>query len=446
MSFRRAFAIIPASALLLAAGLAAGQVPPAATTPRKLPLSGTLSYSVRYSESTSIGGPVGGQQMSIVSADATYANTAQRLPFSMQYGSGYGWVWAGPPSAGNVFQHLSFSQGWIGRAWSLTGSENLSYSFETPTTGFSGVPGSGEPIGDSAPTAPPDQTVLALNTRVFDNSTSVGFGERLSGSTSLNLSGSTGQIHFIDNNGLNTDTLAAAGGVTHRLDARDSLSCQYSFSRFTYSGSSISSEDNALQFSFTRQWNRHLSTAASIGPLWLSTAGISTADGLAPPNSTVLSLGASASYLLRNGALFVSYFHGSTGGSGYMLGSKVDSVNGGYSRSFGRSLNVGATGSYVRSESIVAANLVAESNGNLVLVPASILPITTARFGAVQASRSLGRYFSTFAGYTVVDQSSNLEIAVPNTSLSSNTNILSGISQVVAFGIAYSPRAIHLRK
>lgn len=463
MSYRRASPIKPALALLAAllalCAAAAAQVPPEATTPRGLPISGTLSCNLRYSQSTDFGGPLGGQQFGYASGDATYANTSQRLPFSMQYGGGYGKAWAGPPTAGNVNQHLMLTQGWIRKAWSLNASENVNYTFETPTTGFSGVPGSGEPIGGSGSTTAPDQTVLALNTRVLDNMTTVGFGERIDRATTLNVTGTTGQIHFIDNDGLNTDMRMAAAGVTRRLDAHDSVSSQYSISHFSYSSSGFTSLTNTLQFSFTRQWNRHLTTTASAGPLWISSAGVASTGGLAAPNSTMLSLNASAAYQMRHGSANVSYFHGTSGGSGYMLGAKTDSVNGGYNRDFGRSLTVGVTGDYMRSSSLIAAEYVQSCTGGSTgclcptgetecIVQVASTPVTNAIFGGVQATQKLGRYFNVFANYTAIDQSSNLQTLISSQTqqVNYNASILNGLSRMIAFGIAYSPRAIHLRK
>ncbi|MGD0547604.1 MAG: hypothetical protein ABR991_07215 [Terracidiphilus sp.] len=443
--------------LLAASAVAAAQVPPAETGPGGLPVSGTLICNLRYSQTAEIDGSLDGQQRSYASAEATYANLSKRLPFSMRYGGGYGKVWAGPPSAGDVYQHLMFSQGWIGRAWSLTGSENASYTFETPTTGFSGVPGSGEPIGGSGSPNQPDQTVLALNTRVFDNTASVAFGERLNGATTLSASGATGQIHFIDKNGLNTDTLLAEAGITRRLDARDSVSSQYSISHYSYSSTGFSTLTNTVQFSMTRQWSRRLSTAASAGPLWIASSGTSSASGLAVPDSTMLSLNASALYQLRRGSANVSYFHGTAGGSGYMLGSKIDSVNAGYTRDFGRSLTVGVTGSYTRSDSLIGNEILGIcTNGSgssfSCLLQVDYTPVSNARYGGAQATRKLGRYLNVFANYTVFDQSANLQINAQisgggtTSTGSANANILNGLTQVIGFGIAYAPREIHLRK
>jgi hypothetical protein len=113
----------------------------------------------------------------IASGDASYANISKRLPFVMQYGGGYNWTLSGPSTVGNVFQHLSLSQGMAWRKWNFTASDNVSYTFATPTTGFSGVPGTGEPIGGTGSTTPSDQSIFTLNTRTLDNITTLAFGQ-----------------------------------------------------------------------------------------------------------------------------------------------------------------------------------------------------------------------------------------------------------------------------
>ena len=444
------------------------QVAPAATGPASpvgrpgLPVNGTLHYDLRYAETTQFGGSQDGQQMSIVSGDASYANISKRLPFSMQYGGGYGWIWAGPPSAGNVFQHLSLSQGVAGRKWNLTAGDNVSYSFQTPTVGFSGVPGTGEPIGGSGTTSTPDQTVLALNTRTIDNMSTVGFGQRLNYAMSFNLSAAYGQMYFIDGNGENTNTLSANAGITRRLNARNSASAQYSFSRFDYgantSGASSTaqisySQVNSAQISFSRQWNRQITTSASAGPQW-----ISSSNSALEPSSINFTANASVSDTFRAGTASLMYNHGAMGGSGFMVGAENDAVMANFGRSFGKNLTVGVTGSYMRTSSLVAADAFGICyNANTAtyyycLAALGYTPVTNARDGGVQATRKLGRYFSAFASYTAIDQSTNLQINEQITgggttlSNSANANILSGLYQVISFGIGYSPREKHLNK
>jgi len=439
------------------------QVAPAARGPASLgalpglPVNGTLRYDLRYAETTQFGGGQDGQQMSIVSGDASYANISRHLPFSMQYGGGYGFGWAGSSSAGNVFQHLSLSQGVAGRKWNLTASDNVSYSFQTPTIGFSGVPGTGEPISGSGTTTTSDQTILTLNTRSIDNTTTIGFGQKLNYATSLNVGATTGQMYFIDGNGENTNTLSANAGITRRLNVRNSASAQYSFSRFNYGANASSasstaqvsySQVNSAQISFSRQWNRHINTSASAGPQW-----VSSSDSAIVPSSTRFSANASASDAFRIGTASLMYSRGTTGGSGYSLGAENEVLTATFGRgfNFGKNLTVGVTGSYTRTSSLIAEEFeFACTNDNVTyyicLVPLTYKPVTDAGYGGVQATRKLGKHFNAFASYSVIDQSSNMQTPASTTPSGSSANILNSMYQVISFGIGYSPREKHLKK
>ncbi len=418
----------------------------------ELPFGGTLRYDLHLSQTFQFGGGQNIQESSYISGDASYSNTAKLLPFSMQYGGGYGRNWNVSNSGGNVFQHLSFSQGFVWRKWSLTASDSVSESFQTSTTGFTGVPGTGEPVGTTDSTTTPDQTLLVLDTRTVSNSTMLAFSDRLNSEYSINLNGSESEMYFIDNNGLNSNSLTASGGIARRLSSRNSLSSQYSYSRYGYSGTSFSAQTSSLTAGFTRMWNRRLNTSVNAGPLWVSSSGTaptgstSTSGTLTNaatvPSSTMLSLTAMVSYQLRRGNAGANYFHGTTGGSGYMLGSKVDSFGTNYSRPFGRNLSVGATGSYMRTTSL-EQTLVLVADGNwFVYTPATINGVTNAKFGGVQASRQLGRRLSLFANYTAIAQSSSLQISKAGY----NANLLQGVNQVFGFGIGYTPREMHFKK
>ena len=439
------------------------QVAPAAKGPASPggllgpPVNGTLHYSLNYAQTTQFGSGQDGQQTSIVSGDAGYTNISKRLPFSMQYGGGYGWPWNGPSTAGNVFQHLSLTQGLVRRKSNFTASDNVSYSFQTPTVGFSGVPGTGGPITGSGTTTTSDQTILALNTRTLDNMTTVGFGQKLNYATSLNVGATFGQLYFIDNNGQNTNTLSANAGITRRLNRRNSASAQYSFSRFNYgantSGASSTaqisfSQVNSAQISFSRQWNRHITTSASAGPQW-----VSSSNSAVVPSSTRFSANASANGTFRFGTASLTYSRGTTGGSGYTPGAESDVVMANFGRSFrfGKNLTVGVNGSYTRTASLIAAEFefactIDNVNYYICLAPLNYKPVTNAGFGGVQATRKLGRHFNAFASYSAIDQSSSLQTSVPNTPFSSNATILNGLNQVISFGIGYSPREWRFKK
>ena len=402
--------------LLTASAATAAQVVPAVTSRpvgfAGLPVSGTLRYDLRYSQTSQFGYGQDGRQWSMASGDASYANIGKRFPFSMQYNGGYGWRWNGPSSPGNTFQSLSLSQGMNGRSWKLSATDNVSYTFETQATGFLGS------------TSAPDQTILALNSRTLDNTATIGIGRKLNYASSLNIGGSSGQMRFIDGNGLDMNTVTADAGISRRLGARDSASGQYSFSRYSYSGSSsisgisaaqISfSQTNTVQLSLSRQWNQQISASATIGPQW-----VSSSDSAVISSSTRISASASFKDTLRFGTAGLSYSHGTTGGSGYMLGAETDDIDGNFTRKIGRSLNVELNGSYVRTSGLI---------GNYT---------TNAKNGEVQATWRLGRYFNIFASYTAADQSS---------SIVNSATILNGLDQSLSFGIGYSPREVHLRK
>jgi hypothetical protein len=259
-------------------------------------------------------------------------------------------------------------------------------------------------------------------------------------------------MYFIDGNGENTNTLSANAGITRRLNARNSVSAMYSFSRFNYgaitSGAPSteqisSSQVNSAQISFTRQWNRHITTSASAGPQW-----VSSSNSAIVPSSTRFSANASAVDTFRFGTASLMYSRGTTGGSGYTPGAESDVVmaNFGRSFSFGKNLTVGVTGSYSRTSSLIAYEFEFACTINNVtyicLVPLSYKPVTDAGYGGVQATRKLGRNFNAFASYTAIDQSSNLQTPVPG----SNATILNSMYQVISFGIGYSPREKHLKK
>jgi len=433
--------------MVLTLGVAAlAQVAPATTAPAGFPVSGTLNYALRYSQTAQVSGGENGQQWSMISGDAGYANTSKRLPFSMQYGGGYGWVWAGPSAEGNTFQRLTLSQGFVERAWNLTVSDDVGYTFETPTTGFSGVAGSGEPIGVSGLTTLPNQTVLTLNTRSVDNTTTAAFGRILSPAMSLNIGGSAGQLRYLDGNGEDTDTLTGNAGLTRRLSALTSLSGLYSFSRYNYGGRGFVTipgitpltltfiQTNSVQLGYSHQWNRQISTSVSAGPQW-----ISSSNSAVVPSSTNVFVSASISDKFRFGSASLSYNRGVTGGSGYMTGTESDDASANFTRDFGRNLTIGLTGSYMRSASLSSNYYVIDQ---IYLAKINTSEIINAGYGGAQATQRLGRYFTVFANYTAIDQSYNQQISL----LGYNANVINGLDQVIGFGIGYTPRPVHLQK
>ena len=408
------------------------QVVPEATAGRGLPVSGFFHYDLRYSQTADFGSSLGDWQTANVSADADYRNGKANLPFSLNYGGGYTWTLVGPSYSTGFFQHLLLSQGLVRRKWSVTLSDNVSYTPSAPTTGFSGVPGTGDIGGSGSPTpptppAPPDQTILTVNTHTLFNAANGEFQRTLNSATTMNVSGSSSLLRYPDGNGFDTDSWNVSAGFTRHLTKRNSLTGQYSFSQNSYPGFGETVKTNTVLATYERQWTRRLTTNAGAGPEWVSilnsTPATSSTTGGTPttpgsPNSIRVSGNAGVTYNMRFGSAGVNYSHGTNGGAGYTFGAENDTASANFSREFNKNLTVGFTGSYMRTVGL-------ETSG-----------VTNGKFGGVQASRRMGRYFSAFANYTALVQSSSATLPA---------NALSGLTQVFGFGIGYSPRETHLR-
>lgn len=402
-------------AILLAAAATAGaQAVPAATGPGGPAASGTLSYDLRYTQTAQFyGGVQGNQQRAVASGEAAYASASEALPSALTYTGGDMWNITGNSGGSGVFQRLMVSQGVLRRAWTFHVSDNVSYMPQAPTTGFSGIPGVGGVTGGTTGT---DQSVLTLNTRSVNNQVSSDYSHRLDYATSLGVNGSYGILRFPDNNGLELNSLMVGPQITRRLNALNSLMGQYTYSRFSYPGSTFVMETQSVMPSYQRIWSRQFKTSVAAGPEWVRSSASTVI-----PHSTHLSVNANATYSSRFTSAMLSYTQAATGGAGTstMLGTYHDDLNAEISRQIGRSLNVSATGAYTRTQGLQKTGVV------------------YGKYGGAAATRHLGRYIIVFANYTAIQQTSSA--ALP-------ANAISGLSQIIGFGIGYSPREMRFKK
>lgn len=403
--------------LLAACAAARAQAVPAANV-HGVPVTGDLQYTLNYSQMAEFSSGLGDWQMSTLSGAATYSNEKERFPFSMEYGGGYNWIIAGPSYGAGLFQNLLLSQGIVGRKWNLTASNDISYLPEAPTTGFTGIPGTGEPIGVPSPAPPTGQSVLTLNTNVIDNMTQGTLGHTLNYATSFNIGGSYNIFRYPDGNGLDMNMAAANAGPTWRLNARNSLIANYMYSQFTYPQYNFSLTTNSGTLGLQRVWTRKITTNISAGPQWLSSS-----QSALVPSSVGVVVNASLNYQFQLDSASLVYSHGISGGGGYLVGAELDTVTFTLSHGFGKKLTVGADASYMRTASLGGSSLLG-NYGNI-----------DAEFAGVQATRRLGQYVNVFANYTAITQSTSSSL--PN-------NVLNQLMQTISVGIGYSPRSKHL--
>jgi hypothetical protein len=395
--------------LFTVATAADAQVAPEATA-----ATAELHYSAQYAQVAEfLPGSLGDSQNAILSGNVEYANGFKRRPFTLTFGGGYSWNLAGISYGDGFFENLLLSQGIVGRKWNIQVSDNISYLNEAPITGFSGVPGTGEPISGPNPSPPSSQTILTLNTRAVDNIVSGEFEHSLNYAMTLSVGGSSELLRYPDGNGLDTNAQTGNAGLTRRLNARNSLSGQYLFTYYSYPGNNLalpisSLVTNTALFGYQREWNRRITTSVSVGPEWTSSS-----NSAVVPSSTSVAGSATANGQFRFGSASLNYTRGVSGGGGYLVGAEVDTVSAGFAREFEKKLTINLAGGYIRTSALGNEG---EING---------------KFGAAMATLRLSRNFIAFGSYTGTAQSTSY--ALPG-------NALTGLWQVISFGIGYSPR------
>jgi hypothetical protein len=388
------------------------QVVPAATGPATLPPGGrSLEYAVRYAQNAQFGTSFSTLQTSTASGSLTFINASERTPFTAEYSGGYTWTLTGPAFESGQFQRLFMTQAIDWKKWKLMFSNDASYLPQSPITGFSGIPGIGEPIGVT-PTAPASsQSILNLSTHVVENNASGILEYDLSKATTVSIGGGSVLLRYPDGDGLETNTESGNATLVHALNARDSLSATYQILNFTYPDYLITFETNSGLIGLTRRWTRNLTTEIAAGPEMLSSSVV--------PNSLDVTVNANINYLLRFSSLSLSYIRGTNGGSGYLFGAKVNSAIGNFQKEFGTEWTLGVTGGYQQTDDLA-------DNGS-----------TRGIFAGTEVTRRFGRDLIIFTSYTATTQSSTA--ALP-------TNALNQLINMISFGVGYSPIPKRLRQ
>ena len=80
---------------------------------------------------------------------------------------------------------------------------------------------------------------------MVNNDVTATYSYKLSAFSTLSAGGGYNQLYYPDGNGISTNSLLAHAGLNRRLDARNSLFGEYSFSRYSYSGSYVPIDANA---------------------------------------------------------------------------------------------------------------------------------------------------------------------------------------------------------
>ncbi|HEY4378735.1 MAG TPA: hypothetical protein VGN01_00200 [Acidobacteriaceae bacterium] len=420
----------------LVSGRAAfGQALPAAeaspvSTGFALPTSlGSLQYAVSASQNLIWGyyGNSGAAYTTNLTGDVAYLSNSKQYPFSLVFAGGHSFSESG--QASYSYLNLGFSQvANVGR-WNIILSDNISYLPGTPTSGLAGVPGVGDlgvnpvQIGGDA-----GQGVLTNFSNRISNVVAGSVQRQITGKTSINASGSYTLLRFIDetngsanasNAGLDSSTASGGAGISHQMNARNSLGVNYAYSNFVYSGNDfgVSTPNFVSQTAsgvYTHQFTRKLSMSAAAGPQW-------TTVGSSGGNLLSAFADVSLTYNAKSYGTTLFYTRSTNSGFGALAGAISDSATFGFSRKFAVVWNVSLNSNYTHTSTLGLGSVAPYS-------------VNTAVEG-LQISRAIARNLSGYASYTFEDQSSSGSKAI---------DVFSGISQVVGFGLTYSPTSLRL--
>ena len=388
------------------------QVAPAATGPRKYSVAGTLQYTLRYSQMMEFNSSEkNSQQIATFSGDLKYQSESERHPFTAIFGGGYLWGVAGVPYGDGFFQNLKINQGLAGRHWNLTVGDQLGYLKQTPALGTTGQPGTGGPIGEPNPN-PPDQTVVALGTQMIHNNLAANYKRQITPGIAFTSAANYILLRFPNGSGIEDNQYLGDPGIVWRLNARSSILTGYDYSRYAYFDYDLTISANAVLAGYVHRWTRHLSTSTSAGPQWVSSSNAFLAPGI-----LTYQINGAATYIMPRGSAGVTYMHGFYGGSGYVLGSTIDTANANLRHQFRSRWDAESALGYYRTQRLGGTGLI------------------STRFAGAQVTKHLGRKLAVFGTYTAASQSYSTNISA---------TALKGFWQLISVGAGYTPPPIHL--
>jgi hypothetical protein len=427
--------------------IAFGQAVPAGiatidTAPNPLPLDGVLHYQLSASEILQLGYYAAGQVTgtSALSGDVAYTSKNTARPFSLIFAGGL----LLPNQSGQgvtTYQNVSVSQGYVTRHWVFNLTDSFSFLPQSPTTGLSGIAGTGDigvvPVG--GPGQGPAGGVLTVSGNRISNSLS-GVGERqITRDTSISGTGSWTLLRFVDSQAIGLDYSQISGTVAanHRFDLRTSASVSAVYAVFDYSGyqsgpTEPSFQTRGINVSFERLLSHTLSVSASAGPQW-----ISSSNGALIPSTLNVAGRGSLAYSRRFTNAYVTYSRGVNGGSGVLPGALADTIGFGGGRTYGHNWVLSINGGYTRSSGLTNLQNLNSLQGTPTTTSTTpVNEVFNTIYAGVQARRRITTNLSGFLSYTAQSQSTNYSL--------NSVNASSGISQTFGFGISFSPRSTSL--
>lgn len=396
---------------------------------------GTLHYSLSASELFQHGLYTGtGMDYSTsLSGMAGYVSNSRRHPSSLLFSGGL-IITTQNQATFQTFQNLAVSQQYVTPRWVFGVSDSVSYLPQSPTTGYSGIPGVGDIGTIEGPSQGPAGGILTNYGNRVSNTLTGNVERMLTASTSISGSGGWDILRFLDGTGLDTTDYYGNASLNHRIDARTTISGSASYSIFEYGSyppgyivppglNDLTIQTRGLSLSVQRLLSHNLSVSVSAGPQL-----ISSSNSLYIPSDTIVGGSVNASYSRKVSTFSLSYSRGSNGGSGVQQGSISDTVVASYLHSYGRDWQMAISGSYIHSKALI--------QNQEIFTLLGISGSYDSAYGGVQFSRRLGPHASAFFSYTAAGQASS--------GSNSSPNVFSGVMQTFGIGVTWTPRSTQL--
>jgi hypothetical protein len=301
-------------------------------------------------------------------------------------------------SQGNSYYHqLSFSQSFNWQRWQLAFVDQFSYlpesQFGFGTASSFAIPGVGGSLGLSLPglqnNYQPNQSVFASIGPRYSNSTTAQVAYQLSARGSLSFSASYGFLRFEDPGNFNSNDAIFGVGYNYALSKKDTIGILYRFSDYQYDNNPQAIKDQVVQLAYGRKVTGKLALQLLAGPEY---TGFRVPLLSGATNNISLAAGANLTYSLPRTSLPVEYNYGVTGGSGVLVGSNTNQVQGSINRRLTRVWHGGISGGYARNTTLGGANVLRVS------------PSFDSWFAGAGLDRPLGRTSTVNLGYTAFFQ------------------------------------------
>ena len=376
---------------------------------------GGLQYAFRYSQGVFLTSASSNTQVSTASGTLGYTNRSRSKPFTMTYAGGYTWDLTGTSYMSGQFHRIFLDQAIGSRKWKFDIQDSLAYLPQSPTTGFSGIPGIGEIIGLPNPTPSTSQAILlTLNTHVLNNLAAASLGRALDFRTTATFGGSSDYLYYPDNDGINMRNTTAYGALTRLISRRTSFEGRYEFSQFEYPESILQMRTQTAFVGLQHRVTRNLTVTMRAGPQWID----STVATLVPSDTTY-AVDASMMYRKRLTRISANYIHSTSGGSGFLYGGTIDGASGNLLLPLTPDFTLGFTGGYDRTTAFNVGN-----------------GVTNSAYGGTQATWQISPNFFVFGNFTGTGQSTTLPLP---------SNVLNLTYQTISFGFGLSPRGSRVR-